>query len=125
MDNRINKMPSQALFKVKEDLESNKRFKELVEMEFINKDRLFTTLYQLILDNFKMTNSATITNEQVDLVLNNEVLLSLSDSLMELISKGILEISNVNNKGQFVYKITDLGKIIYNNIVNEEKGRNI
>lgn len=125
MDNHVNKTPTQALFKIKEELESNERFKKLVEMDFINSDRLFTTLYILMIDNFKVTNTVTITNEQIDLVLNNEIQLSLSDALMELVSKGILDISHINEEGKFIYKITELGETVYNNILNEERTGNI
>jgi hypothetical protein len=101
---------------LKEELNNNKMFCDFLERDLINKDRFFNTIYNLILDNLKMSGKLFILNEQVDIVIKNEVDLSLSDSLLELLNKELLEISYVNSEGKFIYKLTKLGEDVCRNL---------
>jgi hypothetical protein len=123
MDYTELKTPSQVLQLLKKDLNKNERFQNLSKTKFIDKDRVFKAVYDLILDNFKVTGKAFILEEQVDIVIKNDIQLELSDSILNLINNGLLSISHINEEGNFVYKITELGQLVHKNIINEEQGK--
>jgi hypothetical protein len=120
MESHELKTPTQVLQLLKEDLNNSTKFCDLKSNKFINEERFYKTIYNLILDNLKMTGKLFILEEQVNIVIKNEIDLSLSDSLMELLDKDLLEISHINSEGKLVYKITDLGSLVYQNIINEK-----
>lgn len=117
------KTPSQVLQLLKKDLNKSKRFQNLSRTKFIDKDRVFKAIYDLILDNFKVTGKAFILEQQVDIAIKNDIQLSLSDSILNLVNNGLLSISHINEEGNFVYKITELGQLVHKNIINEEQGK--
>jgi len=117
------KTPSQVLQLLKKDLNKSKRFQNLSRTKFIDKDRVFKAIYDLILDNFKVTGKAFILKQQVDIAIKNDIQLSLSDSILNLVNSGLLSISHINEEGNFVYKITELGQLVHKNIINEEQGK--
>jgi hypothetical protein len=117
------KTPSQVLQLLKKDLNKSKRFQNLSRTKFIDKDRVFKAIYDLILDNFKVTGKAFILEQQVDIAIKNDIQLSLSDSILNLVNSGLLSISHINEEGNFVYKITELGQLVHKNIINEEQGK--
>jgi hypothetical protein len=117
------KTPSQVLQLLKKALNKSKRFQNLSRTKFIDKDRVFKAIYDLILDNFKVTGKAFILEQQVDIAIKNDIQLSLSDSILNLVNSGLLSISHINEEGNFVYKITELGQLVHKNIINEEQGK--
>jgi hypothetical protein len=107
------KTPSQALKLLKEDLKNHAGFNSIVEQGFINIDRFYTSAYDIIKDNFRVTKKVFILDEQIDVILGNEVNLSISETMTKLIDNGLVDITGVDSKGQLTYKLSNLGSQVH------------
>jgi hypothetical protein len=103
MPDRLLKTPTQVLQSLKKELKKYKEISNLIEKGFINKDRFYKNIYDILVFNFEKTNEAFITDEELNLLNSN-----------------LLEISSVNKNGELMYKLSDLGIEVYKNILLNE-----
>jgi len=120
MPDRLLKTPTQALQSLKKELKKYKEVSNLIEKGFINKDRFYKNIYDILVSNFEKTNEAFITDEELNLLIKEEIYKSVDLALDNLLNSNLLEISSVNKNGELMYKLSDLGIEVYKNILLNE-----
>ena len=120
MPDRLLKTPTQALQSLKKELKKYKEVSNLIEKGFINKDRFYKNIYDILVSNFEKTNEAFITDEELNLLIKEEIYKSVDSALDNLLNSNLLEISSVNKNGELMYKLSDLGSEVYKNILLNE-----
>jgi hypothetical protein len=103
------KTPSQALKQLKESLKNHDGFNSIIQQGYINIDRFYAAAYDIIKDNFRVTKKVFILDEQIDIIIGNEVNLSISETMDTLLNNGLIDISGVDSKGHLTYKLSNLG----------------
>lgn len=117
MDDRLLKTPIQVLQSLKKELKKHKQVSMLIEKGFINNERFYKNVYDILVSNFKETNEAFITDKELNSLIDEEIYKSVDAAMYNLLNSNLLEISSVNEKGELMYKLTDLGAEVYKNIV--------
>lgn len=117
MDDRLLKTPIQVLQSLKKELKKHKQVSMLIEKGFINNERFYKNVYDILISNFKETNEAFITDKELNSLIDEEIYKSVDSAMYNLLNSNLLEISSVNEKGELMYKLTDLGAEVYKNIV--------
>lgn len=117
MDDRLLKTPIQVLQSLKKELKKHKQVSMLIEKGFINNERFYKNVYDILVFNFKETNEAFITDKELNSLIDEEIYKSVDAAMYNLLNSNLLEISSVNEKGELMYKLTDLGAEVYKNIV--------
>jgi len=128
MPDRLLKTPTQVLQSLKKELKKYKEVSNLIEKGFINKDRFYKNIYDILVSNFEKTNEAFITDEELNLLIKEEIYKSVDLALDNLLNSNLLEISSVNKNGELMYKLSDLGSEVYKSILlneNEKSRKNI
>jgi Glu-tRNA(Gln) amidotransferase subunit E-like FAD-binding protein len=120
MPDRLLKTPTQVLQSLKKELKKYKEVSNLIEKGFINKDRFYKNIYDILVSNFEKTNEAFITDEELNLLIKEEIYKSVDLALDNLLNSNLLEISSVNKNGELMYKLSDLGIEVYKNILLNE-----
>jgi hypothetical protein len=120
MPDRLLKTPTQALQSLKKELKKYKEVSNLIEKGFINKDRFYKNIYDILVSNFEKTNEAFITDEELNLLIKEEIYKSVDSAMDNLLNSNLLEISSVNKNGELMYKLSDLGSEVYKNILLNE-----
>jgi hypothetical protein len=120
MPDRLLKTPTQALQSLKKELKKYKEVSNLIEKGFINKDRFYKNIYDILVSNFEKTNEAFITDEELNLLIKEEIHKSVDLALDNLLNSNLLEISSVNKNGELMYKLSDLGSEVYKSILLNE-----
>ena len=120
MPDRLLKTPIQVLQSLKKELKKYKEVSNLIEKGFINKDRFYKNIYDILVSNFEKTNEAFITDEELNLLIKEEIYKSVDLALDNLLNSNLLEISSVNKNGELMYKLSDLGSEVYKNILLNE-----
>ena len=125
MPDRLLKTPTQVLQSLKKELKKYKEISNLIEKGFINKDRFYKNIYDILVSNFEKTNEAFITDEELNLLIKEEIYKSVDSAMDNLLNLNLLEISSVNKNGELMYKLSDLGSEVYKNILlnKNEKSR--
>jgi hypothetical protein len=120
MPDRLLKTPTQVLQSLKKELKKYKEISNLIEKGFINKDRFYKNIYDILVFNFEKTNEAFITDEELNLLIKEEIYKSVDSAMDNLLNLNLLEISSVNKNGELMYKLSDLGSEVYKNILLNE-----
>jgi len=120
MPDRLLKTPTQVLQSLKKELKKYKEISNLIEKGFINKDRFYKNIYDILVFNFEKTNEAFITDEELNLLIKEEIYKSVDLAMDNLLNSNLLEISSVNKNGELMYKLSDLGIEVYKNILLNE-----
>jgi hypothetical protein len=120
MPDRLLKTPTQVLQSLKKELKKYKEISNLIEKGFINKDRFYKNIYDILVFNFEKTNEAFITDEELNLLIKEEIYKSVDSAMDNLLNSNLLEISSVNKNGELMYKLSDLGSEVYKNILLNE-----
>jgi predicted transcriptional regulator len=120
MPDRLLKTPIQVLQSLKKELKKYKEVSNLIEKGFINKDRFYKNIYDILVSNFEKTNEAFITDEELNLLIKEEIYKSVDSAMDNLLNSNLLEISSVNKNGELMYKLSDLGSEVYKNILLNE-----
>ena len=120
MPDRLLKTPTQVLQSLKKELKKYKEISNLIEKGFINKDRFYKNIYDILVSNFEKTNEAFITDKELNLLIKEEIYKSVDLALDNLLNSNLLEISSVNKNGELMYKLSDLGSEVYKNILLNE-----
>jgi predicted transcriptional regulator len=120
MPDRLLKTPTQVLQSLKKELKKYKEVSNLIEKGFINKDRFYKNIYDILVSNFEKTNEAFITDEELNLLIKEEIYKSVDSAMDNLLNSNLLEISSVNKNGELMYKLSDLGIEVYKNILLNE-----
>jgi predicted transcriptional regulator len=120
MPDRLLKTPTQVLQSLKKELKKYKEISNLIEKGFINKDRFYKNIYDILVFNFEKTNEAFITDEELNLLIKEEIYKSVDSAMDNLLNSNLLEISSVNKNGELMYKLSDLGIEVYKNILLNE-----
>jgi predicted transcriptional regulator len=120
MPDRLLKTPTQVLQSLKKELKKYKEVSNLIEKGFINKDRFYKNIYDILVSNFEKTNEAFITDEELNLLIKEEIYKSVDSAMDNLLNSNLLEISSVNKNGELMYKLSDLGSEVYKNILLNE-----
>jgi Glu-tRNA(Gln) amidotransferase subunit E-like FAD-binding protein len=120
MPDRLLKTPTQVLQSLKKELKKYKEISNLIEKGFINKDRFYKNIYDILVSNFEKTNEAFITDEELNLLIKEEIYKSVDSAMDNLLNSNLLEISSVNKNGELMYKLSDLGSEVYKNILLNE-----
>jgi hypothetical protein len=120
MPDRLLKTPTQVLQSLKKELKKYKEISNLIEKGFINKDRFYKNIYDILVFNFEKTNEAFITDEELNLLIKEEIYKSVDLAMDNLLNSNLLEISSVNKNGELMYKLSDLGSEVYKNILLNE-----
>jgi hypothetical protein len=120
MPDRLLKTPTQVLQSLKKELKKYKEVSNLIEKGFINKDRFYKNIYDILVSNFEKTNEAFITDEELNLLIKEEIYKSVDSAMDNLLNLNLLEISSVNKNGELMYKLSDLGSEVYKNILLNE-----
>lgn len=115
------KTPSQVLKQLKEDLKNHDGFNSIIQRGYINIDRFYIAAYDIIKDNFRVTKKAFILDEQIDVLIGNEVNLSLNETMTTLLDNGLIDILGIDSKGHLTYKISNLGLQVHE-YLNKEDG---
>lgn len=120
MDDRLLKTPIQVLQSLKNELKKHKEISKLIDKGFINKSRFYKNIYDILVSNFEKTNETFITDKDLNLLIDNEIHMSVDLAMDNLLNSNLLEISSVNKNGELMYKLTDLGSEVYKNILLNE-----
>ena len=120
MPDRLLKTPTQVLQSLKKELKKYKEISNLIEKGFINKDRFYKNIYDILVSNFEKTNEAFITDKELNLLIKEEIYKSVDSAMDNLLNSNLLEISSVNKNGELMYKLSDLGSEVYKNILLNE-----
>jgi len=120
MPDRLLKTPIQVLQSLKKELKKYKEVSNLIEKGFINKDRFYKNIYDILVSNFEKTNEAFITDKELNLLIKEEIYKSVDSAMDNLLNSNLLEISSVNKNGELMYKLSDLGSEVYKNILLNE-----
>jgi hypothetical protein len=120
MPDRLLKTPTQVLQSLKKELKKYKEVSNLIEKGFINKDRFYKNIYDILVFNFEKTNEAFITDKELNLLIKEEIYKSVDLAMDNLLNSNLLEISSVNKNGELMYKLSDLGSEVYKNILLNE-----
>jgi len=124
MSDRLLKMPIRVLQSLKKELNKQENISNLIKKGFINKDQLYKNIYDILVSNFEKTNEAFITDKDLNLLIQTEIYNSVDLAIYKLLNSNLLEISSVNKNGELIYKLSDLGREVYKNILlNENEKR--
>jgi hypothetical protein len=124
MDDRLLKTPIQVLQSLKNELKKHKEISKLIDKGFINKNRFYKNIYDILVSNFEKTNEPFITDKELNLLIDEEIHKSVDLAMDNLLNSNLLEISSVNKNGELMYKLTDLGSEVYKNILLNETEKN-
>jgi hypothetical protein len=117
-------MPIRVLQSLKKELNKQENISNLIKKGFINKDQLYKNIYDILVSNFEKTNEAFITDKDLNLLIQTEIYNSVDLAIYKLLNSNLLEISSVNKNGELIYKLSDLGREVYKNILlNENEKR--